>query len=321
MVPIQINNFLAEQHYENIKPILLHHIERVLDDGGIQRRPRGGVSYLVEYSDILENDLESFISDPDINLKPLIVKEPNLLEDTIVNLYIDRFSYLNDWHDDYQILYNIFIDSVYNEFDKWTFINNIKIDTCPYCNRNYIYTSSKNQKIKPEIDHFYPKNQYPILGISYFNLIPSCETCNGQACKHKYDPFSERILSPYLIEKGNFVISHKIKNISIINPLSGKSDVEVFFKQNDIIKPNLEIFNLKNLYELHHDHAIELVIKRNLKYSKKYRDYLKSYSALKFSDSEIDRMILGNYALEKEQHKRPLSKMYQDIGKELGLIK
>jgi hypothetical protein len=31
-------------------------------------------------------------------------------------------------------------------------------------------------------------------------------------------------------------------------------------------------------------------------------------------------MILGNYNLEKDQNKRPLSKMYQDIGKELGLI-
>jgi hypothetical protein len=76
------------------------------------------------------------------------------------------------------------------------------------------------------------------------------------------------------------------------------------------------------VYELHNDHALELIIKKRIKYSKKYRDYLNSYSSsgLKFSKSELDRMILGNYSLEKEQNKRPLSKMYQDIGKELGLI-
>lgn len=323
MVPIQINNTLAEEHYENIKINLLHHIERILDYGGILKQPQGKDNYIIEYSDLLEEDLESFITNPDLNLKPLIVQDPDQLEDYILDLYLNKFSFINEWHDDYQILYNIFIDNVYEStgFDKWNFINNIKVDTCPYCNRNYIYTSTKNKKIKPVIDHFYPKTQYPILGISYFNLIPSCETCNGQACKHKKDPFSERILSPYIIKNGDFVISHKIKNIAIINPLSGKSDVEVFFKNSPTIGPNLETFNLENLYELHYDHAIELVIKRNLKYSKKYRDYLKSYSALKSSDSEIDRMILGNYALEKEQHKRPLSKMYQDIGKELGLIK
>lgn len=323
MVPIKINNALAEEHYENIKMNLLDQIERVLDAGGINKIPRHSDNYLIEFSDTLEGDLESFIADPENNLKPLITLKPDLLENKIDDLIIDRPNYLNVWHDDNLILKNIFIDNVYESksFDKWVFINNINIDTCPYCNRNYIYTSKKNKKVKPEIDHFYPKHRYPIFGISYYNLIPSCETCNGQACKHTKDPFTEHIISPYLINKGDFVISHKIKKISIINPLSGKSDVAVFFKNNPSIEPNLETFNLENLYELHYDHAIELVIKRNLKYSKKYRDYLKSYSALKFSDSEIDRMVLGNYALEKEQHKRPLSKMYQDIGKELGLIK
>ena len=114
-------------------------------------------------------------------------------------------------------------------------------------------------------------------------------------------------------------MSHKINNIAIINPLSGKSDVEVFFKK--AITGHLTVFNLKELYELHHDHALELIIKQRLKYSKKYIDYLRSYDGIKYSKTEIDRMILGNYSLEKEQHKRPLSKLYQDIGKELGLIK
>jgi hypothetical protein len=51
------------------------------------------------------------------------------------------------------------------------------------------------------------------------------------------------------------------------------------------------------------------------------RAYLHTYRGLKFNDSEIDRMILGNYSKEDEIHKRLLSKLYQDIGRELGLIK
>ncbi len=82
----------------------------------------------------------------------------------------------------------------------------------------------------------------------------------------------------------------------------------------------LNIFKLDKLYEQHSDHVIERVIKSKVAYSKQYRDYLKSYTELKFSDSEIDRMILGNYANKTEIHKRPLAKFYQDIGKELGLI-
>nr|WP_315182475.1 hypothetical protein [uncultured Flavobacterium sp.] len=322
MVPLQINNLLAEIHYENIKMNLLKQIERILDDGGIQKRPRGRATSIIEFSGQLEDDLELFTSDPDNNLKPLITLNANLLESKIEELIIQRPNYLNKWHDDNLILKNIFIDNSYDSksFNKWDFINTINIDTCPYCNRNYIYTAKKNKEIKPQIDHFYPKVKYPILGLSYFNLIPSCQSCNGFGAKEENDPLDVGLINPYLLNINDFVFTHKIKNIAIINPLVGKSDVEVHFKS--ALQGHLDIFNLKDLYELHNDHALELIIKKIIKYSKKYRDYLNSYSSsgLKFSKSELDRMILGNYSLEKEQHKRPLSKLYQDLGKELGLI-
>ena len=321
MIPIQVNNSLAEEHYENIKFNLLNQIERVLNDEGINKRPKNGINYTIEFSEQLEQDLESFISDPENKLKPLITLPADLLERWINVLIIKRPNYFNTWHDDNLILRNIFIENAYesNSFDKWEFINTISVSTCPYCNRNYIYTTHKNKDIKPEIDHFYPKSKYPLLGLSYFNLIPSCKSCNGFGAKEEKDPFDENLVNPYLLKYDDFVLSHRIKNIAIINPLSGKSDVEVFFKKSK--SGHLSVFNLKDLYELHYDHAIELIIKRNLKYSKKYREYLSSYKGLQFSKSEIDRMILGNYSLEKEQHKRPLSKLYQDLGKELGLIK
>ncbi|WP_291135339.1 HNH endonuclease [Flavobacterium sp. UBA7663] len=320
MIPIQINNSLVEEHYESIEFNLLKQIERVLNDDGI-KKTRNGSTSIIEFSNQLEEDLELFISDPENNLKPLITIKPQSLVNKIDELIVHRPNYLNKWHDDNLILKNIFIDNGYENksFNKWNFINKINIDTCSYCNRNYIYTTKKNKKIKPEIDHFYPKSKYPLLGLSYYNLIPACKSCNGFGAKEERDPLIEGLTNPYLLNYNDFELSHKIKNIAIINPLSGKSDVEVFFKKS--IPGHLEVFNLKELYELHHDHAIELIIKKRLKYSKKYRDYLSSYKGLQFSKSEIDRMILGNYALEKEQHKRPLSKLYQDIGKELGLIK
>jgi len=323
MIPIQINKSFAEEHYNDIKDNLLHHINRVLNDGGIRKSPKGKATYWINYSPLLQSELENFRDNPDLYLKPLIIKPIDSFEDYLIDLYLNKTDFIENTSDDYKILYNIFISSTYENtlFNKSKFVSRINIDTCPYCNRNYIYTSKKNQKVKPEIDHFYPKHLYPILGISYFNLIPSCEPCNGQGAKHNNDPFSIRILSPYVIKHNDFKLTHRINNIAIINPLSGKSDVDVHFVPNSLIRPNLKTFNLEELYEFHHDHAIELIIKKRLKYSKKYRDYLSSYSGLKFNKSEIDRMILGSYSLEKEQHKRPLSKLYQDIGKELGLIK
>lgn len=321
MVPIQIISSHAESHYLDVKNILLHHIKRVLDDNGIQKRPRGQATYWLRCSPALIVLLQTFYINPDKNLRQIIVEPADDLDSFIVTLYVNNISFIDDQSDDYKILYNIFISNGYEnpKFDKSKFVSRIGIDTCPYCNRNYIYTSKKNRKVKPEIDHFYPKNLYPLLGLSFFNLIPSCETCNGQGCKHKNDPMSQRLINPYLIKQDDFTFTHSIDNISIINPLVGKSAVKIRLMTN--CENNLKIFNLKDLYDLHHDHALELIVKQRIKYSKKYRDYLRTYQGLKFNPAEIDRMILGNYSLEKDQHKRPLAKMYQDIGKELGLIK
>lgn len=315
MVPIQINNALAEEHYEKIKDIIVHHIKRVLTKGNVKHKK---VTYAV--SPYLRTELNRLKDLANNSLKELITKSPIDLVNYVNQENLANSTFKNITHRDNIVLKNIFVNNGYEKIiDKWDFINNIKIDTCSYCNRNYIYTTRKNKHIKPEIDHFYPKSKYPILGLSYFNLIPSCKSCNGFGAKEENDPHNEGLKNPYLIDSKDFMLSHKINNISIINPIIGKSDVEVFFLKS--IPGHLKVFNLKDLYELHHDHAIELVIKNRIKYSKKYREYLASYKGLKFSKSEIDRMILGNYSLEKEQHKRPLSKMYQDIGRELGLIK
>jgi len=316
MIPIQVNNSFAEEHYENVKDLILHHINRVLNKGSVKYKKN---------TFIVSANLRLFLTNlrnlSNNSLRDLITKSPSDLVNYVSHQNAFHSTFIDINHSDNIVLRNIFIINGYENkkaIDKWEFISKINFDTCPYCNRNYIYTTSKNKKTKPEIDHFYPKSKYPILGLSYFNLIPSCKPCNGFGAKEENDPFVKRLTNPYLLNYNDFELGHKIKNIAIINPLSGKSDVEVYFKKS--IPGHLEVFNLKELYELHYDHAIELIIKRNLKYSKKYREYLSSYKGLQFSKSELDRMILGNYSLEKEQHKRPLSKMYQDIGKELGLI-
>ncbi|MEK6495314.1 hypothetical protein [Myroides odoratimimus] len=321
MIPLIINNQFAENHYNSIKNALISQINRILNDGGINKRPRGQANYKITYSNTLQTLLQEFANDPDTYLKPLIVKSPDDINTYVSDLNHSNSDYINSNHDDNMILYNLFVNSIYDNtdiFNKWNFINKINLSTCPYCNRNYIYTTTKSKTIKPEIDHFYPKHKYPILAISYFNLIPSCSPCNGISAKHQKDPFHIGLVNPYLLKNNDFVFTHKIKNIAILNPLSEKSDVEIQFKK--AYQGHLDLFNLKQLYELHHDHALELIIKKRLKYSKKYRDYLNSYNGLKFSQTDIDHMILGNYALQEEQHKRPLAKLYQDIGKELGLI-
>ncbi|MCI2230346.1 hypothetical protein MC378_14295 [Polaribacter sp. MSW13] len=217
-----------------------------------------------------------------------------------------------------RLLYKIFVSDGYNSIDKHAFISKLEIDTCPYCNRNYVYSLSKSAKIKPELDHFYPKSIYPYFGVSFYNLIPSCQTCNGLGVKGETDPFIKKMVSPYLLKEDDYEFTFDLTKLDYLSPLDGKSSVDVkFLKQ---VEGNVEVFKLDSLYKLHSDHVLELIVKSKVYYNDKYREYLNNFEGLSFSDSEIDRVLIGNYTSLNELHKRPFSKLYRDIALELGLI-
>ena len=87
-------------------------------------------------------------------------------------------------------------------------------------------------------------------------------------------------------------------------------------------KKDLQALGIEALYQNHIDIVEELNTKQEI-YSKVYKDGLTEIlreNGIKLSNSEIDRMIVGNYTVEKDYGKRPLSKMVTDISKEIGLI-
>lgn len=314
MIKVNKNNIEADLHYLVVKNLLENKIRRVLANGFVGRNPNrinldaNTTNYL---TDLLEDN----------NLYNLIIVSPENISNIIVAIRAAYPDFITPNSNNNLILRNIFISNCYDNtsFSKLDFIKRVNIDTCPYCNRNYIYYLSKTSEIKPQIEHFYPKSTYPFLAVSYYNLIPSCQTCNGFGAKEEKDPLVEDLINPYLLENTNFKFSYKIKTINFLNPLFDKSSVDVKFIKK--LPGHLNVFKLDKLYDQHSDHVLELIIKSKVAYSDKYRAYLHTYRGLKFNDSEIDRMILGNYSKEDEIHKRPLSKLYQDIGRELGLIK
>ncbi len=313
MIKLQQKDIEAEKHFVLVKGLLQDRIRNVIRLGYIGRNPNR-INIGAGVGNFLSNLLI------DANLKSLITARPDSLKGIIAALKNTNLNFFVASHDDNSILRNIFIDHCYDHslFDKLNFIMQISIDTCPYCNRNYIYYLSKTSQIKPQIDHFYPKSSYPFLAVSFYNLIPSCQTCNGFGAKEEKNPDAEGLVSPYLLESDNFKFTYKIRSINFLNPLLDKTSVQVKFRNQ--IPGHLNVFKLGALYEQHSDHVIELIVKSKVQYSTEYRKFLNTYKGLKFSDNEIDRMILGNYSKEEEIHKRPLAKLYQDIGKQLGLI-
>lgn len=314
MISLNINELEAESHFLIVKPLIQSRINSILRskyinvDSVKQYVPKG-----------LEIYLNSLLNDTE--LRRLIKAKPEDLINIVQHFKKYNSDFIKKDSPSNLILRNVFINHCYNNptFIKTDFIKRVNIDTCPYCNRNYIYYLDNKKGIQPQIDHFYPQKNYPFFGVSFYNLIPSCQTCNGTHVKGELDPTKEDLVNPYLIKDSDFKFKSKILSINYQNPLHDKTSIELNFMNS--LPGNLKVFKLKEFYQQHTDHVLELIIKSKLQYSKSYRHYLMSYKGMRFTKSDIDRLIIGNYSSTEEVHKRPFAKLYQDIAKQLKLIK
>ncbi|EDM37027.1 hypothetical protein PBAL39_04493 [Pedobacter sp. BAL39] len=79
----------------------------------------------------------------------------------------------------------------YEEFDRdiaseirnyyWSSVDKISYTFCPYCNLVKIAPDKMpngGQIIIGTLDHFFNKDDFPLLSYSMFNLVPSCQPCN-----------------------------------------------------------------------------------------------------------------------------------------------
>ena len=223
----------------------------------------------------------------------------------------------------YTVLSKIFTDEnsgLYKNFtnykkqhDAYDLVKGLNLKTCPYCNRNYTFVvDSDNGKLRPELDHFYPKSIYPFLAVSFYNLIPSCPICNhtkGNKVKKDLD-------NPYDIETNNYRFTYTPNNIDFTIVEKEKYNFDSFDIELKGNESNIKLFKLIELYKQHKDIVQELLIKKAY-YPESYIEELEK--SFRFSKDEIYRYLLGNYNKEEDLHKRPLSKLIRDISEELGL--
>jgi len=307
------NEVILDDFFEIQKIEILKRVEVIKKSKSISRNKK---EYRVTQH--IKQLLEKFENEE--YLKSILLAKPNKLIEIIKkhedNQNLKKARYKKEAL--HNILYRIFVDYGYDKIDKLKFIENINLGSCPYCNRNYIFTTSKNGSIKPEIDHLYPKSLYPYLACSYFNLIPSCPTCNGFGAKEAKDTFYVYPISnPYTIQPIDFKFSitpHKVDFVDDAKKEKYNFDnFEIDIYGN---KANLEIFHLEELYKQHKDIVLELLIKKAY-YPKSYIEELSRFG---FSQNEIYRYLFSNYKQDNDLHKRPLSKLIRDISQELCII-
>ncbi len=219
------------------------------------------------------------------------------------------------------ILNSIFVKFYNDKWDKipiygrYEFVETMELNSCPYCNRNYIFVVEE-KKLRPEIDHFYPKSRYPFLAMSYFNLIPSCPACN----RTKSDKFTTAMVNPYstINEENEITFTINLENIDFIQVKKEKYNFKTFtINVRDTKNDNVNKFGIKELYSQHKDTVLDLLVKQRY-YPEQYIYFLRTFG---FSEDEIYRYLFNNYSEDSDLHKRPLSKLIRDIAKELKLVK
>lgn len=155
-----------------------------------------------------------------------------------------------------------------NKEDAYKFTNIIGVKVCPYCNIEYVYTvyDINNQPaVRPDIDHFIPKNAKtgnPKLQLTLTNLIPACFVCNERLKRDV--PFSSATnIHPYY-DDFDSIIQFGI-NVNDTNYLDENSfDIVLQPVDSANMKilskafTNAFVFKLYERYQFHKDEVVML---------------------------------------------------------------
>jgi len=227
------------------------------------------------------------------------------------------------------------------DWGPYYLLKQLKIRVCPYCNRNYTTVLAPDQGrrgTKAQFDHFYSKSMHPYFSVSFYNLIPSCSTCNADI-KYTTEFTSKTHLSPYeegFGDKVKFTVQFPVgKEKKDYLGLWSQSDLEpdfnisVLFNKGHVkgngafirkAARNLRDLRILELYNMHKDYVVELIAKEQA-----YKeDYIYSlyiqFPNIFHSREDIIRLLAGNYVAEAELGLRPLAKLTRDISQEFGML-
>ncbi len=299
-----------DKHYRMMRYI----IKKKLNGTRFSEEPPVSNMNRIRKTSNIENSILNFLND-DSNLKKVLIGTPGEL-DTIKNKFRDSGNELKKI-----INYDMWIKtnetSTYKYYNAYSLAQNLDIPTCPYCGRMYTKTVEKKngKKItRPTFDHWFPKSIYPLLALSFYNLIPSCTVCNSGLKGAKTYSLND-LFHPYNKRKEfNYKFSYSLNSYD-----------ECSFKiltSDDFSKKSIETFELEEIYKAHEDEIKDL-LKIRQAYSETYIEMLESQilTNIHLDRNEVYRLAFGVHYEEANFDRRPLSKMKKDILTELGIIK
>lgn len=285
--------------------------------------------------DIIKDELKkttnadeiNFLNDVQSSLEILLKGKPKALLD-IQNYFSEKYGMNSDdpyggseyFCDVTNKIFNYAKLSGNKEF-AYELAKKIGVTICPYCNREFINTivieeseesRSKCEISRPEFDHFFPKSKYPLLALSYYNLIPSGHICNS-SIKHDRELDINTHIHPY-IKDSNDVFNFR-------SELTGMKDGYSQYKidiatESEKVRNTFDFFYLRDIYQSHID-----IVERIYEIYNKYPDgefrrlveYFKKFD-MPIVETEEDLLnILYSEFIIKDADKEILGKLKQDM--------
>jgi len=211
--------------------------------------------------------------------------------------------------------------------------NQLEVNTCPYCNRIYthiIFDNDNKKVLGPNFDHFYPQSLHPFLGMSFYNLIPSCYYCNANLKLDRVikpdthlHPFIQGFDNDYFFHaKLDLVTKRKRDPENYTLTLQKKTSISDEklrrIKGNNKNEGNLNLFKLEEVYNVHRDIVGEIWVKCD-KYSSKYSQPLINMfgKSLHTDKAEFYQFYFGNYLNKRDFNRRPLAKLTYDLVRQI----
>lgn len=214
------------------------------------------------------------------------------------------------------------------QYSRDGLLNSLNVAVCPYCNRQYITPFGKRSSA--DLDHFFPKENYPLFALSLFNFVPSCQVCNSRMkLKSFLGENGEMPLYPYNSCFGDnavFKISDEPDAGALLSIWLGENskDLKITLDsrldENDEIYQQIErskeLYNIEEIYHAHRNYVSELLLKKRIYDDGEYLELLNNIFKecdLFLDEPELQAFLYGYNWKDDEDVNRPLSKLTYDI--------
>lgn len=259
-----------------------------------------------KYSNLLVADFEALADIYDLYVSLKVKRRHNVLHEDAKAL----FSYsekITRWGHEWNSLQPVIAAFFMNEN------NGLNLHTCYYCDMAYVtpFTLQTRKKAQFDLDHVLQKTKCPIISLSLFNFVPSCQMCNGSRVKGQRELYSDsrirKKLSPtnktYDFEgKVTIEVVNKKSECSTIGFEKRMDDYKIIFNTHldPDYKEEVRAFYLQERYEYHKCEALRLL------------DLRERYTDARIM--ELTRMILQSpKAKVTPQGMRYITQLKQDI--------